>query len=174
MKDHEKSLEIRSKFYAVLSEIHGEKLTIGLQIVEAKNGMIFFYPIIQDENGKDVLKIKNDVDRKVVIYLNHSKNADYAEYEAEYYSDFPEEEKVTIEEDDDHDDAIDALLDTIEDNDILVIGGIEDLCVDDDLDPLISLLSELDFKNVVIASYIEGIHEAKYFYDMVFFANNLK
>ena len=62
MKDQEKSLEIRSKFYAVLSEIHGEKLTIGLQIVEAKNGMIFFYPIIQEITNilnKNNILIKN-------------------------------------------------------------------------------------------------------------------
>lgn len=47
MKEKEKNLEIFSKFNTVLSEIHSEKLTIGLQIVEAKNGMIFFYRSLQ-------------------------------------------------------------------------------------------------------------------------------
>ena len=69
MKDEEKNLEICSKFYTVLSEIHSERLTIGLQIVEAMKGRIFLAPVILDEKGRDVTMIRPEVERKVIILL---------------------------------------------------------------------------------------------------------
>lgn len=83
MKEQEKNLEICSKFNTVLSEIHSEKLSIGLQIVEAMKGRIFLTPVILDAKGRDVTMIRPEVERKVIIYLNRSKNADLAEYEVQ-------------------------------------------------------------------------------------------
>ena len=165
MKEQEKNLEILSKFNAVLSEIHSEKYSIGLQIVEAMNGRIFLAPVILNEKGRDITMLKPEVERKVIIFLNRSKNAELAEYEANAYLSIPDEEKVVIEEND-YDDAMDALAEALEANAIIVVGSIEDLCEDNDLEALITLLSELDQMDVIISSYIEGTHDAKYFCDM--------
>lgn len=165
MKEQEKNLEIFSKFNAVLSEIHSEKYSIGLQIVEAMRGRIFLVPVILDEKGRDISRVEVEVERKVIIYLNRSKNADLAEYEANAYLSVPDEEKVVIEEND-YDDSMDALAEALEANAIIVVGSIEDLCEDNDLEALITLLSELDQMDVIISSYIEGTHDAKYFCDM--------
>ena len=172
MKEQEKNLEIFSKFNAVLSEIHSEKYSIGLQIVEAMNGRIFLTPVILNEKGRDITMLKPEVERKVIIFLNRSKNAELAEYEANAYLSIPDEEKVVIEEND-YDDAMDALSEALENYAIIVVGSIEDLCEDNDLEALIMLLSELDQMNVIISSYIEGTHDAKYFYDMVCLAEKL-
>ena len=98
MKEQEKNLEIFSKFNALLSEIHSEKYSIGLQIVEAMNGRIFLAPVILNEKGRDITMLKPEVERKVIIFLNRSKNAELAEYEANAYLSVPDEEKVVIEE----------------------------------------------------------------------------
>ena len=166
MKGKEKNLEIFSKFNTVLSEIHSEKYSIGLQIVEAMKGRIFLVPVILDDKGRDISRVEVEVERKVIIYLNRSKNADLAEYEANAYLSVPDDEKMIIEKNDDYDDAMDALAEALEDNAIIVVGSIEDLCEDNDLEALITLLSELDQMDVIISSYIEGTHDAKYFCDM--------
>lgn len=167
MKEKEKNLEIFSKFNTVLSEIHSEKLSIGLQIVEAMKGRIFLTPVILDAKGRDVTMIRPEVERKVIIYLNRSKNADLAEYEANAYLSVPDDEKIIIEKNDDYDDAMDALSEALENYAIIVVGSIEDLCEDNDIETLITLLNELDQMDVIISSYIEGTHDAKYFCDMV-------
>ncbi len=165
--------EISCEFYSLLEKIHKAKLSIGLQLVEGMHGLMFYHPYIQDENGNDVAKIMDDDNEgKIIVYLNRYKNADLAENEA-YSFNVPEEEIVVIEENDDRDYAIETLLSTIEVNDILVIGGIEDLCEDNDYDSLLTLLNELDEMDVTIYSNIEGAHKAKYFYDIVRIAENL-
>ena len=57
-----------------------------------------------------------------------------------------------------------SLLKTLSDKNLIMATSFE---VKDDFEALITLLNELDQMDVIISSYIEGTHDAKYFCDMV-------